>query len=522
MALRHAESLIHQNLIRRSEVPVSLLCDMKMLNKVAWVGQSRIAPPFKSDAQSAEPSVKSSRRFFEKPLDPSRSYAHARTILDDINDNVPFSKSESIEEAVMDDVFNMDETMVDQAKPQSNAASASAAGTPEKEDDDVFDPASNATFTASVDQAPQANYTADNVINAANAFRPEGGGFKNRLRDQYASSNPEVPFEEDPFWQKVYSQLVDFDEAKTQLAIDSLAKQKKLAEESLGQKRQQRLVAEREELQERSERARIELSFEEAIERAFQARARAYEAWEKQCLAIRMDCVRAEQEAQLGFEELEQDSARLAADYTRHLQRKEEYRAAKIMHELRRHLVLSVRSGEDGQKSFERVVSIMADGGLTLRDLEFSDIKKKSLFMRLLEKDTAGIEDVVQREHYTEDMLTKFLNASVEKGHSVKVENPVNLVEKLLVAASSGGQFEAQKNLEQVFHLMKGNGISVKDVDLSCITKYSVFVRLLNWEAEQIPSIEDRERFTAGVLEDYVAKSIGGDHKAQPTKKRGL
>ena len=117
-------------------------------------------------------------------------------------------------------------------------------------------------------------------------------------------------------------------------------------------------------------------------------------------------------------------------------------------------------------------------------------------------------------------MTVKGVQGHVAYPHLAK--NPIHLVEKLLVAASSGGQFEAQKNLEQVFHLMKGNGISVKDIDLSCITKYSVFVRLLNWEAEQIPSVQDRERFTAGVLEDYVAKSIDGDHKAQPTKKRGL
>lgn len=602
MALRHAEAIVRQNTVSRSEIPLSALCDPATLNKVKWGGQSQANTNYASTYSRVSTATES--RFKEKPIDKTNSYAGARTILDEEYATEPeldpikeaaksnFEREaekqrkkadrlkaeterkiaerkeqetllrakekaekelqatreaaetqrlkvaaklqgerekQEIERYATQALLKMKqeqaELLVQEAqanKSDSQVAAKKASNKPELGNEilkgsaiDAIEDTKNMNVevvTPADDGACQtAQFSTDNVINATNAFRPEGFVFSKRLREQYASSDPTIPFEDDEYWQKIQTQLKGFDEAKVQRSIEAIENQLLLSKESLVQKRELRLGAEREELSERSERARIELSFEEAIERAFQARAKAYEAWEKQRSEIRVECLRSEQEAQHGFEELTQDLERVNVDFQQHVKRKEDFHAAKIMHELRCHLALAVSVGGEGKGSFDKVVNIMSEAGLTLKDLEFSDIKNKSLFIRLLERETAQIEDVVARESHTEDMLSKFLSSTLAKREPAKTENPLQHIEKLLSAASAGSQFEAQKSIEQAFHLMELNGIGVREVDLTKITKYSVFVRLLNWEAEKISSLSEREKFTASILEEYVTSSIHGD-----------
>lgn len=261
-------------------------------------------------------------------------------------------------------------------------------------------------------------------------------------------------------------------------------------------------------MQERAKRARIEQSFEEAIERAFQARAKAYEAWEESCSKVRMARLRDEQEAVQSYEAINQALLKNKESYKQHLQRKEDYRAAKIMHDLRRHLVSAASAEEDAPASYEKVISIMSDNGLSLKDLEFSDIQNKSLFIRLLERESALILDVHERESHTEKMLDKFLASSLTKKSTRTSENPIQHIQRLLIAASEGGQFETQKNLEQAIYLMESNDIGVRDIGYGFIKKYSVFIRLINWEAERITSLPEREKFTAQILEEYIQHSV--------------
>ncbi len=508
MALRHAESVVHQNELKMHEIPQSMLCDIKTLYKVNWKSQSRIfSTGEQTTSKSQEPL--SSRRFSEKPVDPSRAYANSKTILDDID-----ATGKNATEAVMEENHQVEDT--------DNYTEANGYTEENNSYAEEANQSESSVSNASEENMSTMNFAADNVINAANAFRPDSVAFTDRLRGQYASSNPEMPFEEDNYWKKIHEKLADFDEAAVQSKLDSIALQQSLAEESLKQKRNERLISEQEEQTERSERAKIERGFEEAIEKAFQLRAQAYEAWEKRRSEIRMQCLRAERDALSGFEELTEDFDKITEDYQRHVQLKEEYRAAKIMHELRKHLTNSVKKGEEGKASFNAVVNIMEENDLSLRDLEFSDIKNKSLFIKLLERETAKIEDIDSRECYTDDMLTKFLTASVSTKRASKVVNPLLKIEELLASASSSGQFEAQKSLDQVFHLMASNAISIKDVNLAVITKYSIFVRLLNWESEQISSVEDRERFTAGVLEDYVSLTIDAADPKQSASKKSV
>ena len=536
MALRHAESLIRQYQVAQRELPILQLCDRAMLYRVSWGGAS---PRYQKDtvAKSSPEGSVYQRRFSEKGNDPSRAYESARTILDDLELSDSHGVGATLDDQVLSDDKNADyeresvgykgRVTGDIGAQAEDAESnfeldGDSVGEGSMTAESVFEDADEGVVAGSaVNESGQdgsANYTSsDNVINAAKAFRPDNHGFTETLKTQYATSDPNVPFVEDGYWSKIYDKLADFDEAKIQTEIEALDKQLLLAQENLQLKKQKRHAHEQGEVQERAERARIEQSFEEAIERAFQARAKSYEAWEDSCTKIRMARLRDEQEAVQGYDSISHALAKNKESLKQHLQRKEDYRAAKIMHELRRHLVLAVSVGKDAIASYEKVIDIMSENGLSLKDLEFSDIKNKSLFIRLLERESALISDVHAREAHTEEMLDKFLTSSLVKKESRTSENPIQHIQRLLIAASEGGQFETQKNLEQVIYLMEVNGIGVRDIGYGFIKKYSVFIRLINWEAERIPSLPDREKFTAQILEEYIQHSV---QKPKPDREQ--
>jgi len=518
MALRHAESLIRQYQVAQRELPILQLCDRSMLYRVSWGGA---APRYVKEPIVKSPSEHSiyQRRFSEKNVDPSRAYESARTILDDLD----LTGFQSAEMPFGDPISATDDKRADDSNAQQGFDVEGQDGVLEQgfdlgEDamvaknvsDEVDLMSSAANKMSFVHEAGvTSTYTSnDNVINATKAFRPSSQEFTETLKTQYATSDPAVPFSEDVYWSKVYEKLADFDEAKIQTEIEVLNAQLLLAQENLQIKKERRYKHEQEEVQERTERARIEQSFEEAIERAFQARARSYEAWEESCSKVRMARLHDEQEAVQGYDAISHALAKNKESYKQHLQRKEDYRAAKIMHDLRRHLVLSVSVGEEATASYEKVIDIMESNGLSLKDLEFSDIKNKSLFIRLLERESALIADLHEREAYTEEMLDKFLTSNHKAKESRASENPIQHIQRLLVAASEGGQFETQKSLEQVIYLMDSNDLGVRDIGYGFIKKYSVFIRLINWEAERIVSLPEREKFTAQILEEYIQHSV--------------
>lgn len=514
MALRHAESLIRQYQIVQRELPILQLCDRTMLYKVSWSGS---APQHKKES-IVKTTLQSSvyqRRFSEKDTDPNRAYESVRTILDDIDHDGFNEASLSIDEDLEYENQAADKNVFS-ATYQTENSEQHLGQSDDLVDEmtvksvlDDLDPKGD-MLAQGDDQSNSANYASsnDNVINATEAFRQSSYEFTETLKTQYATSDPTLPFTEDEYWSKVYDKLADFDEAKIQLNIDSLTTQLSLAQENLKAKKQKRYDYEQSEVQERSERARIEQSFEEAIERAFQARAKSYEAWEESCTHVRMACLRDEQEAVQGYDTICYDLEKNKESFKQYLQQKEDYRAAKIMHELRQYLVLAATVGKDAIASYERVIDIMETNGLSLKDLEFSDIKNKSLFIRLLERESALISDVHERESHTEKMLDKFLTSTLSKKEAKPSENPTQHIQRLLIAASEGGQFETQKNLEQVIHLMEANGVGVRDIGYGFIRKYSVFIRLINWEAERISSLSEREKFTAQILEEYIQHSV--------------
>ncbi|MFD1384941.1 hypothetical protein ACFQ45_16355 [Rhodanobacter aciditrophus] len=539
MAFRHAEAIILQNGLNQGDIPMYQLCDRTTLFKVSWSGPPRHAKTATNTVSTSE--HVSQRRFSEKPVDPQKAYANAKTILDD--DSVDFESEVDFSnqsECNAQQAAASEDSVTESSKSQDSgdeSAAEQVAAEPELEsvDDpvDSVEPAEELNedviceeveMEASKDPddihaepavAEDRFATHDNVIDAAQAFRPSGEAFKETLRNQYASSNPDVPFEQDGYWSKVHDRLMDFDESTIQSEIQGLESQLILAQESLSARRAQRAAIELEEQKERSERARIEQSFEEAIERAFQARARAYEAWETERSELRISSLRAEQDAQQGFEELNAKLEGCKEQYTQHVQMKEDYRAAKIMHELRRHLSLAAKGNDSAKESYDAVITIMTESGLTLRDLEFSDIQNKSLFIRLLERESAQVSDVHEREVYTEEMLDKFLMASRSKAEPKVSENPVERVQRMLKSIEGVSQFESQKVIEQVLRLMEAHQISVRDLNYGCINKYSVFVSLINWEAEQIPSLTERENFTSSILEEYVQYSVRHPHSSQ-------
>jgi len=508
MALRHAESLIRQYSIAQRELPMLQLCDQTMLYKVSWDGS---APQHKKESVIKTFSGNSvyQRRFsekgadFEKSVDPNRAYESVRTILDDMDlegfygaelasDKDRVYKRKTVDENSSSGMCH-DEIHEQHLKQNDDLVDEM---TEESVLDDLESELAKNVSTKNNGQSNSPNYassSSDNVINATGAFRPSGHEFTETLKT--------------------------LDEAKTQLEIDSLIAQLSLAQENLKVKKQKRYDHEQSEVQERSERARIEQSFEEAIERAFQARARAYEAWEASCTNVRMACLRDEQEAVQGYDSILNNLEKSKESFKQHLQRKEDYRAAKIMHELRQSLVMAVSVEGDAVASYENVIKIMEINGLSLRDLEFSDIKNKSLFIRLLERESALISDVHEKERHTEEMLDKFLTSSLSEKETAS-ENPIQHIQRLLIAASEGGQFETRKNLEQVLYLMDTNGVGVRDIGYGFIKKYSVFIRLINWEAERISSLSEREKFTAQILEEYIQHSVQKPQSDQKVNRK--
>ena len=57
--------------------------------------------------------------------------------------------------------------------------------------------------------------------------------------------------------------------------------------------------------------------------------------------------------------------------------------------------------------------------------------------------------------------------------------------------------------------------IGIMILNYSCINKYSVFICLINWEAEQIHSLTEREKFTSSILEEYVQHSVMNPRSSQ-------
>ncbi|MDB4838000.1 DUF2786 domain-containing protein, partial [Marinomonas sp.] len=269
MALRHAESLIRLYNIAQRELPILQLCDRSMLYKVSWGG----APPkfTKEEKVNASPQESiSQRRFSERSNDPDRAYESVPTILDDmilddvvLNDDVldeGCSLSESFESTLQESDLEPELASILGGEVKESACGKGAF---EKSDLD------------SVEAGVMAAH--DNVIDASDVFRFESQSFAEKLGGQRSMDDPEAPFSENIYWQKIHDELADYDEVKAQTEIESLASQLSLAEENLQLRREKRHELESAEIQERAKRAEIERSFEEAMERAFRARAQSYE-----------------------------------------------------------------------------------------------------------------------------------------------------------------------------------------------------------------------------------------------------
>lgn len=453
VALRHAESLIRLYSIAQRELPMLKLCDRSMLYKVSWGGA---VPRFVKMSMTKTKSTDSiyQRRFSEKAA-------------------------------------------------LSGCSSSSGASSIELSDStDVGGITAGNDRMKCAQKQTDAVLNGDNVINAENVFRPD-------VPEEKIVGGTSVLFSDDPYWLSISQKIEGFDEVEAQTKVASLKCDLILIEERLQETKTARYQREQKECQERAERARIELSFEEAIEKAFQARAEAYEAWEIEQGKKRLLYLNEEREALVSYEKAVEELARSECQLNDHVQRKRSYQAAKVMFDLRRYLALSVVSVGNSSDAYEAVIQIMVQNSLSLKDLEFSDIQNKSLFIRLLEREAAHILDVHEREQYTEEMLDKFLIARPAVTTKAPVtEMPIEQIRRLLIAANNGGRFETQKNLGQVMHLMSLHGIGVREVGYDFIKKYSVFISLINWQAECMASLAERETFTAEILEEYVQHSV--------------
>ena len=105
------------------------------------------------------------------------------------------------------------------------------------------------------------------------------------------------------------------------------------------------------------------------------------------------------------------------------------------MNELRRHFVLSVSDIAGLLDSYEKVIEIMGKNVLSLKPFEFSDFKK-SLFIRLLKRETALMNSVHERVLYNEEILDKCLTVSAPMQKSRPSEKSMQHIQRLLTMAN--------------------------------------------------------------------------------------
>lgn len=127
-------------------------------------------------------------------MDPNRAYESVRTILDDMQDGVsgdahsdhPFNSKESDQDAfgadfsteTLDPVSDVDAYILDDQDMDDMAA------------ENFVDDVENSSKQDEVEGMSSANAFNDNVIDAAQAFRPAHANFGEALKTQYSTSDP--------------------------------------------------------------------------------------------------------------------------------------------------------------------------------------------------------------------------------------------------------------------------------------------------------------------------------------------
>jgi len=250
--------------------------------------------------------------------------------------------------------------------------------------------------------------------------------------------------------------------------------------------------------EEKAIRIQAEIEAEEAAERAFRERAEAQLIWEANMRELRQERRHREQSALKKLRSLRDEHEDLKKRLAAHESWKAEQARLALLDEISNQLQVAADHIADAENpALARALFLMDDNELTLTDLPLARIHHKSIFMQLLEREARTLETSKEREKFTQKLLGEYLAVY----HPPTIDLASKVLELLKVASS--GVENAEDAFEDAREIMDRNSMSIRDLDISQINQISLFVRLLNWEADKLLDMDAREHFTAKMLDKY-------------------
>lgn len=262
--------------------------------------------------------------------------------------------------------------------------------------------------------------------------------------------------------------------------------------------RDEREQGDLDEEEEKAIRIRAEIEAEEAAERAFRERAEAQLKWEAQMRELRQSRRHREQSALKQLRALRDEHEALKKRLAAHESWKAEQARLALLDEIANQLQIAADHIADPENpALEMALELMDNNDLKLEDLPLTRIHHKSIFMQLLEREARTLNDRREREKFTQKLLSEYLAVY----HPPTIDLAGKVLELLKVA--SAGNENAEDAFRDAQDILAKNSMSIRDLDISQIDQISLFVRLLNWEADKLLDMDAREHFTAKMLDKY-------------------
>ncbi|MCV6587726.1 MAG: DUF2786 domain-containing protein [Marinobacterium sp.] len=362
------------------------------------------------------------------------------------------------------------------------------------------------------DHSPQAEYT------HLEARQPEHS--VNFTSEQSASSSKldsddtpvryvlvdEAPDMEPPQVQSAMSTEEDgFDEARARVQLATVINRIIEARDHYTACRDEREQGDVDEETEKNVRIQAELDAEAAAERAFRERAAAQLRWEAEMRLLRHERRKREEAALKQLRALRDEHEDLKKRLAIHEAWKAEQARLSLLDDISNQLQVAADHIADAHNpALERALELMDNNGLALSDLPLARIHHKSIFMRLLEREARTLEDTREREKFTQELLGRYLSVY----HPPTVDLAGKVLDLLRVASSNSDS--AEDAFADAQEIMERNSMSIRDLEFGKIDQISLFVRLLNWEADKLLDMDAREHFTAKMLDKYFEATTRG------------
>lgn len=528
LALTHAHSIIYNHNIKRYEIDRDLLCDRSVLELIDWYGDWE--PKAKVKSEDAQTGVRTERKVFTTFAKGIREkntfHEKADATKESVHEAAADIKNEPVEpeperEVVVDSdpVSEQSSTSFDRVSPDEQEPSVYWDYLTDS-DEDVSDE------EVIAEAAPKADFAADEAsVNGANgnqatsdlmdelygdeslteggyvAFDRQSAEYEKESLEAVVVETVSQQFEADGYFSsdQLDVEALEQSEQEARDRLQQLEEQLKAAESNYAIVREEREQGDKDAETEKAIRIQAEIEAERAAERAFRLRAEAQQRWETEMRQLRQQRRQRERDALNRMKLLQAEQTGLEQSLVDYANRKAELQRLELIESISTHLQAAAEPEEDSaNQAFEEAVSLMENNRLGLTDLPLEQIYHKSVFIRLLERESSEIDNGKEREAFTEALLGRYL----ELYHPPAVDLAEQVI-SLLKKAGSDDPLQADTAFAKAQDLLSANGMSIRDLDIGKIEQTSLFIRLLNWEADRLPDMGSREHFTAKMLDRY-------------------